>query len=200
MCVRRSRAGHPRQCCRARDRPHPRGLAPRGRRSTQANIIQTGEPRKGQRAIAAKAPRHRGHLRQRRHFRICNLQNLRGPVGFESHSLRQFSRRENWRFGRSVKIEVPTIREVVSKFLRRLRGAEARLRATESQRHRVIEPEPGRDCAEWCPDRTHTHQGTDRELPTVRRFCAHREVARSPPPNRNPLLGLAATPDHGAAE
>ena len=40
------------------------------------------------RATACKAPRHRWHLRQRRHRGICNLQNLKGPIGFESHPLR----------------------------------------------------------------------------------------------------------------
>jgi hypothetical protein len=42
-----------------------------------------------QRAIAGNAPRHPWHLRQRRHCGIRNLQNLKGPVGFESHPLRQ---------------------------------------------------------------------------------------------------------------
>jgi hypothetical protein len=39
-------------------------------------------------AIGCKASRHRWHLRQRRHLRICNLQNLKGRIGFESHPLR----------------------------------------------------------------------------------------------------------------
>jgi hypothetical protein len=39
------------------------------------------------RVIAGKVPRHRWHLRQRRHCGICNLQNLRDPQEFESHSL-----------------------------------------------------------------------------------------------------------------
>ena len=39
-------------------------------------------------AIGCKAPRHRWHSRQRRQCRICNLQNLKGRVGFESHPLR----------------------------------------------------------------------------------------------------------------
>jgi hypothetical protein len=43
-------------------------------------------------AIGCKAPRHRWHLRQRRHFRICNSQNLKGRSGFESHPLRQLPR------------------------------------------------------------------------------------------------------------
>src|SRR6266850_6865453 len=36
-----------------------------------------------------KAPRQRWHLRRSWQRRICNLQNLQGPVGFESHPLRQ---------------------------------------------------------------------------------------------------------------
>ena len=43
----------------------------------------------GVRATACKAPRHCWHLRQSWHCGICNLQNLKGPVGFESHPLRQ---------------------------------------------------------------------------------------------------------------
>jgi hypothetical protein len=39
-------------------------------------------------AIGRKAPRHRWHSRQRRQWRLCNLQNLKGRVGFESHPLR----------------------------------------------------------------------------------------------------------------
>ena len=42
-------------------------------------------------AIGCKAPRHRWHSRQWRHSRICNLRNLKGRVGFESHPLRQSS-------------------------------------------------------------------------------------------------------------
>jgi hypothetical protein len=41
-----------------------------------------------QRAMAAKASRQRWHLRQWRHDRSCNLQNLKSPAGFESHPLR----------------------------------------------------------------------------------------------------------------
>ena len=44
---------------------------------------------RSQRAIAGNAPRHRWHPRQRRHCGICNLQKLKGLVGFESHPLRQ---------------------------------------------------------------------------------------------------------------
>jgi toxin ParE1/3/4 len=40
-------------------------------------------------AIGCKAPRHRWHSRQRRQCSICNLQNPKGRVGFESHPLRQ---------------------------------------------------------------------------------------------------------------
>jgi hypothetical protein len=40
------------------------------------------------RAAACKALRQRWHSRQRRQRRVCNLQNLRDPVGFESHPLR----------------------------------------------------------------------------------------------------------------
>jgi hypothetical protein len=43
---------------------------------------------RGARAIAGKAPRHRWHPRQSWQCRICNLQNLKGPGGFESHPLR----------------------------------------------------------------------------------------------------------------
>src|SRR5713101_4184790 len=35
------------------------------------------------RAIACKASRQRWHLRQSRHCRICNLQNVKRPGGFE---------------------------------------------------------------------------------------------------------------------
>jgi len=45
--------------------------------------------RLGQRAMACKAPRHRWHSRQPWQCGICNLQILKGPVGFESHPLRQ---------------------------------------------------------------------------------------------------------------
>ena len=41
------------------------------------------------RAIACKAPRQRRHSRQPWECRICNLQNLKTPGGFESHPLRQ---------------------------------------------------------------------------------------------------------------
>src|SRR6267142_2636016 len=41
------------------------------------------------RAMACKVPRQRWHSRQPWHCGICNLQNLNGPVGFESHPLRQ---------------------------------------------------------------------------------------------------------------
>ena len=44
------------------------------------------------RATACKAPRHRWHLRQSWRCRICNLQNLKSPVRFESHPLRQLLR------------------------------------------------------------------------------------------------------------
>jgi hypothetical protein len=43
-------------------------------------------------ATRCKAPRQRWHWRQCRHFGICKLQILNGPVGFESHPLRQPSR------------------------------------------------------------------------------------------------------------
>jgi ParE toxin of type II toxin-antitoxin system, parDE len=39
-------------------------------------------------AIGCKAPRHCWHSRQRRQCRICNLRNLKGRGGFESHPLR----------------------------------------------------------------------------------------------------------------
>jgi len=41
-----------------------------------------------QRAIACKAPRHSWHLRQSRQSGLCNLQNLREWIRFESHPLR----------------------------------------------------------------------------------------------------------------
>ena len=37
---------------------------------------------------SGQGARHRWHLRQWWQFRICTLQNLNGPVGFESHPLR----------------------------------------------------------------------------------------------------------------
>ena len=63
--------------------------------------------RRGRRAIAGKAPRHRWHLRQWRHFRIGNLQNLKGPVGFESHPLRHLHSLSlvRWRLGWSSGVE-----------------------------------------------------------------------------------------------
>lgn len=39
-------------------------------------------------ATGCKGPRHRWHSRQHLQFRICNLRNLKGRVGFESHALR----------------------------------------------------------------------------------------------------------------
>ena len=42
-----------------------------------------------ERAMACKAPRQRWQSRQRWQYRICNLQNLKEFVGFESHPLRQ---------------------------------------------------------------------------------------------------------------
>jgi hypothetical protein len=75
------------------------------RRSTAHNQLS-------QRATACKAPRHAWHLRRRRHFRMCNLQNLNGPVGFESSSAVSFrcsrsssSRSLSCRPGRSVSPE-----------------------------------------------------------------------------------------------
>ena len=52
--------------------------------ANQAPVLQTAGPR----ATACKAPRHRWHSRQAWHCGICNLQNLKSPVGFESHPLR----------------------------------------------------------------------------------------------------------------
>jgi hypothetical protein len=42
--------------------------------------------------MACNAPRHPWHLWQRRPFRICNLQNLKGLTEFESHPLRHSTR------------------------------------------------------------------------------------------------------------
>jgi hypothetical protein len=47
------------------------------------------EPRVGPAgAIRCKAPRHRWHSRQPRHYGICKLQNPKDLTEFESHPLR----------------------------------------------------------------------------------------------------------------
>ena len=66
-----------------------RGDRPRRSCSTDSRCSTTDVCGSSVRATACKAPRHRWHLRQCWHRRICNLQNLKGPVGFESHPLRQ---------------------------------------------------------------------------------------------------------------
>ena len=56
------------------------------------SLVHISTPREGlsQRATACKAPRQRWYLRQPWQCGTCNLQNLKGPVGFESHPLRQY--------------------------------------------------------------------------------------------------------------
>ena len=51
-------------------------------------IRSLAPPVKGCGATRCKAPQRRWHIRQWRHFRIRNLQSLKSPGGFESHSLR----------------------------------------------------------------------------------------------------------------
>jgi len=79
----------PLQCAVLRKKFEADQINRAARRSDPMNHPDKGFGELSQRAIAGKAPRHRWHLRQSWRLRICNLQSLNGPCGFESHSLHQ---------------------------------------------------------------------------------------------------------------